>query len=342
LVAQPSKVMTTKEAIDKFVHNGDKVVLANFCGPLAYTLTHETIRQQKKDLTVISPTCQDETDQMVAAGCVRRMITSFFYRYSPETYDSPFERNLRAKKLELEEYTNWLVSARLTAGAMGLPFFPLKGASIMASDIFKKRGFEGENKFKVIENPFDRSQKSVLVPALTADVAFLHVAQADETGNAQLWGPLGPTKMAALACDKIVVTAEKIVPKDIIYRNPNLTIIPGFRTSAVIEEPWGGHPTYFAGHYDSDFRFGMMWYLAGTPDKQQDYLKEWVYGVDGRSGYIKHYIEKYGEQNLTRLKSKEYPSIPVNLGSSLFTIKEMFEITDEQMAGSPDLFDIEV
>ena len=313
------KLISAKEAVKKFVRDGDSIALANFATSEPFALVHEVMRQKKKNLTLVKSSSFLASDELVALGCIKRIITSWHLRMSPTSYYSPLDKMLREKKIEIEDYSNWTVAARLWAGAMGLPFFPLKGTSLLVTDIFKKRTFEGENKFKVIENPFDPKGKVVLVPPLKPDVALLHVGRADRRGNAQMWGPLGDTRYTALACKKIIVTAEEIVDEEIIRRSPNLTIVPDFRTAAVIEEPWGAHPMECLGYYDMDESYLLIWYGLITRKMMESWIDEWVFGVENRSEYIEHYIERFGIEKLNELKAKYYPSSTVNLGSNFKT-----------------------
>jgi len=87
----------------------------------------------------------------------------------------------------------------LMAGSMGMPFVPVK--DMAGSDLLNVKSFMGENKYKMIDSPFDGSP-TLLVPALNPDVAIIHVQQADESGNAQIWGIGGDCKVGANAAKK--------------------------------------------------------------------------------------------------------------------------------------------
>ena len=332
------KFMTMKEAVEKYVHDGDMVIQANFGGVLPIAQYHEIIRQKKRNITLAQASFTFGLDEMIHAGCVKRLITSFIPEMLPRALgDSPTQKAIK-EGLEIEEYSNWIFGAMCVAGAMNLPFFPLSCPGVMQSDMFKKRSFLGEDKFKVIENPFHPEQKTVLVPPLKPDVAILHVGRADKEGNGQYLGPWSIIKYEALCAKKIIVSADEIVPKDVIYRSPNLTIVPSFRTTTISHEPWGAHPWYFPGYYDGDMPFIML-RLAGDMDSWMD---EWIYGIKDRLEYVEHYIEKFGLETLLKLKAKEYPCATANLGSSFMTNRERLDVTEEQMLTSPDFFEVEV
>ena len=109
----------------------------------------------------------------------------------------------------------------------------------------------GENKYKVITCPFT-GKDTVLVPALNPDVCVIHVQRADRFGNAQYWGAMGSVQEAALASKSIIVSCEELVEHDVVQASPNFTIIPAFRVHAVMEMPWGGHPSDVLGYYNKD------------------------------------------------------------------------------------------
>ena len=203
----------------------------------------------------------------------------------------------------------------LMAGAMGHSFMQIP-IGLKYTDIFRSRSFMGENKFKEMDCPFT-GKRVLLVPAVNPDVAIVHVQRVDVYGNAQLWGALGTAKWASLACKKIIVSAEEIVDHEIVKSSPHHTIIPSFRVNAVVLEPWGAHLSEVQGYYDLDALFrGMLLAMDASHDSIRHFLYEWVYNLENREEYIKHYVERFGRVYLEMLKAKPYYSSPVNYGSS--------------------------
>ncbi len=187
---------------------------------------------------------------------------------------------------------------------------------MMATDIYRIRGFMGDDKFRVIECPYT-GKEILTVPALNPDVCIIHVQRADKFGNAQYWGAMGSVAAAALASKRIIISCEEIVDHEIIQSSPHHTIIPGFRADAVIEVPWGSHPTEVVGHYNMDrLAYGIFQGAAATAEGMQAWLDEWVYGCSDRAAYINHYIQTFGIEFLDNLKAKPYFSAPVNYGSA--------------------------
>src|SRR5664280_633628 len=210
-----SKVMTTKEAISRFVHDGDSVITGNYTEGLPMSMLFEIIRQGRKGLTYYSQSGSMDAEFLVAGDCLEKMCSAFIHKWGGRGAGSMVERYQRAGKLQVEDYTNFTYNARLAAGAYGYSFMPVLPA-IIDSDVFKVR------------------RDIPVVPAANPDVCLLHVQRADKYGNAQHWGGLGSTVHACLASKTIIVSCEELVDYDIIKSSPHHTIVPGFRVSAVI------------------------------------------------------------------------------------------------------------
>jgi glutaconate CoA-transferase subunit A len=154
-----------------------------------------------------------------------------------------------------------------------------------------------------------------VVPAANPDVCLLHVQRADKFGNAQHWGGLGSTIHACLASRKIIVTCEEIVDHEIIKSSPHLTIVPAFRVCAVIEEPYGSHPTELPGYRNRDMAMSSLILSSYEKDEGVKALfDEWVYSLPDRTAYLDHYVKVFGQASLDRIRAKPYYSAPANYG----------------------------
>ena len=308
-----SKVMTTKEAVSRFVQDGDSVITGNYTEALPMSLIFEIIRQKKKGLTYYSQSGTYDGEFMIAGGGVVRMVSAFITKQGGRSAGSMVERYQRAGKLEVEDYTNFTYAARLAAGAYGYSYMPVL-PSVMDTDVFRIRGFMGDKKFGVTTCPFT-GRPIPVVPAANPDVCLLHVQRADKFGNAQHWGGLGSTVHACLASKKIIVTCEEIVDHDIIKSSPHLTIVPAFRVSAVIEEPYGCHPAELPGYRNRDMAMLSLYLKAyATEEGLTAIFDEWVYGLPDRRAYMEHYIKVFGMAALDRMRAKSYYSAPANYG----------------------------
>ncbi|HKR11908.1 MAG TPA: CoA-transferase [Pyrinomonadaceae bacterium] len=292
------------EAVRRFVHDGDVIVVEGFTHLICFAAAHEIIRQRRRDLTLCRLTPDVIYDQLIGAGCARRLI--FSWAGNPGA--GPLYALRRAveqgipNSIELEEYSHFGMVARLTAGAAKLPFYPLR--NYMGSDL------PGVNPLiKTIVCPFT-GEELAAVPALNPDTAIIHVQRADENGNAQIWGLIGVQKEAAFASRNTIIVAEEIVSEDVIRSDPNRTLIPGLIVSAVVHEPFGCHPSYAQGFYDRDNDFYVRWREVSQSEALFDrYLEEWVYGLRDRSEYVK----RMGAQ-MDRLKARPHYCEPVNYG----------------------------
>lgn len=305
------KVMDAREAVKRFIRDGQDLASGNFLHAIPYALIHEIIRQRKRNLTFWLLSAIDEVDLLLAGGCVRRVVTSYVHR----AFGLPteFDRALREGRVELEDYTNFTLLARFKAGAMGYPFMPVL-YGVKWTDIYRVRSFLGEKKFGEVECPFT-GQKVLVVPPVNPDVAIVHVQRVDEQGNAQLWGSAACAKWVCFAAKKVIVSAEEIVDGQTIKRTPNYTVVPGFKVDAVVEEPWGAHPNAVLGYYGEDETFRGMFYISNASSELlKRFMDEWVYGVDSRQEYVKKYVERFGFRALQRLRAKTRMSDSVNFG----------------------------
>ena len=296
--------MKMDEAIGRFVRDGDTIVIEGFTHLICFAAGHEIIRQRRRELTVCRLTPDLIYDQLIGAGCVRRLV--FSWAGNPGA--GPLHALRRAveqgvpNSIELEEYSHFGMVARLAAGAAKLPFYPLRDYA--GSDLPRVNP-----QIKTVTCPFT-GEELAAVPALNPDTAIIHVQRADENGNAHVWGLMGVQKEAAFASRHTIVVAEEIVPESVIRADPNRTLIPGLIVDAVVHEPFGCHPSYAQGYYDRDNAFYIAWReLSQDVAKFNAYLDEWVYGVRDRS----EYVERMGS-TLTRLKASERYCEPVNYG----------------------------
>ena len=292
------------EAVRRFVRDGDVIVIEGFTHLICFAAAHEVIRQRRRDLTVCRLTPDLIYDQLIGAGCVRKLV--FSWAGNPGA--GPLYALRRAveqgipNSIELEEYSHYGMVARLTAGAAKLPFYPLR--NYMGSDLPRVNPL-----IKTIACPFT-GEELAAVPALNPDTAIIHAQRADENGNAQIWGLIGVQKEAAFASRNTIVVAEEIVSESVIRSDPNRTLIPGMIVSAVVHEPFGCHPSFAQGFYDRDNDFYVRWReISQNQVLFNQYLEEWVYGLRDR----REYVRRMGAQ-IDRLKARANYCEPVNYG----------------------------
>jgi glutaconate CoA-transferase, subunit A len=297
-----SKLRTMREAVAEHVRDGDTVVIEGFTHLICYAAGHEIIRQRRRDLTLCRLTPDVIYDQMIAAGCARKLVFSWAgnpgagslhaFRRAAERGDG---------SLELEEYSHFGMVARLSAGAAGLPFWPLR--DYMGTDLPN-----ANSAIKSVTCPYT-GDSIATVPALEPDVAIIHAQRADAEGNAQIWGLFGVQKEAAFASRRVIVVVEELVDSSVIRADPNRTAVPGMIVDAVVVEPWGAHPSYAQGYYDRDNEFYVRWEAISRDEVALSaYLDEWVYGIPDRAEYLRRQPELRG------LTAKEAVCAGVNYG----------------------------
>lgn len=279
-----SKLTTLKDAITNHVSNGDLIYLAGFTHLIPFAAAHEIIRQGKKELTLARATPDLIYDQLVAAGCAKKVI--FSYMGNPGVGSLRLVRQAIEKgELDWEEYSHFGMISRIQAGATGLPFMPMKQTG--ATDLEKHNPL-----IKRIKDPYS-GEELIAVPALKPDVAIVHVQRCDANGNSQIWGIIGEQKEVAFASKKVIVTTEEIVDESVIRSDPNRTVFPGFIVSAVCHVPHAAHPSYAQGYYDRDNSFYLEWdNISASEDLTHEYLREWVFEVADRETYWKKLSDK--------------------------------------------------
>ncbi|MDO8691941.1 MAG: CoA-transferase [Dehalococcoidia bacterium] len=291
------KLLTGREAVERFVPDEASVYFGGFGFMQAFALSHEVIRQRKKRLTIVREAGDILVDQLIGAGCVRRVIASHLWNPIGPSSAYCFRRAMEggSPELEMEEMGYGAISMALMAGALDLPFMPC--TEHVGTGQIEARSFLGDRKFQVINSPFS-GEKVTLVAPLKPDVGLVHVQRADVEGNSQVMGPLANLKYGANACRTIVVSAEEIVDKGLVQLSSNLTIIPGMRVAAVVHEPMGAHPSESFGYYDRDIQFAFDYSeRSRTAEGAASYLEEWVYGLADR----REYLQKLGEERLKDL-----------------------------------------
>jgi len=297
------KLMDLSAAIARYVRDGDVLYAAGFTHLIPFAAGHEIIRQGRRDLTLARATPDLIYDQMVAAGCARKVI--FSYMGNPGVGSLRTVRKaIEEGRLEWEEYSHFGMISRLQAGAAGLPFMPINLTG--AEDLER-----ANPQHRRVTDPYSGREVTV-VPALTPDVAIIHVQRADAQGNAHIWGIIGEQKEAAFAARRVILTAEEIVPETVIRSDPNRTLIPGMIVDAVCHVPYAAHPSYTQGYYDRDNAFYIAWdAISKDPTRLQAYLDEWVYGVRDRA----EYWQKLDPETRARLQVTAQPSAPVDYGA---------------------------
>lgn len=265
-------IISLHDAVKQFVSDGDTVALEGFTHLIPTAAGHEIIRQGKKDLTLVRMTPDLVYDQLIGAGCARKLI--FSWGGNPGVGSLHRLRDAVEKQwpqaLEIEEHSHADLANAYVAGASGLPFAVLRAYA--GSDLPKVNPL-----IKTVTCPFT-GEVLAAVPAVRPDVTVIHAQKADRKGNVLLWGILGGQKEAALAAKRCIVTVEEIV--DDLQAPMNACVLPTWALSAVCHVPGGAHPSYAHGYTERDNRFYQAWDpIARDRETFTAWINEYIHGT---------------------------------------------------------------
>ncbi len=258
-------ITSLSEAVAELVHDGDTLALEGFTHLIPVAAGHEIIRQGRRDLTVVRMTPDIVYDQLIGAGCVRKMIFSWggnpgvgsLYRFRDAV-----ERGW-PQPLEIEEHSHAGMANRYAAGAAGLPFAVLRG--YRGTDLV-----DHTSTIAPITCPFT-GEELTAVPAINPDVSIIHAQHADRAGNVMMWGIIGVQKEAVLAARRALVTVEEIV--DELEPRPGGVVLPNWVVSHVAAVPGGTHPSYAQGYSVRDNDYYRAWDAISS---DRDRFLEWL------------------------------------------------------------------
>src|SRR6201995_1572587 len=252
-----AEIVTLESAVADIVNDGDTIALEGFTHLIPVAAGQEVIRQRRHDLPLVRMTPDRIYDQLIGAGCARKLIFSWGGNPgvgSLHRFRDAVERAWPVP-LEIEEHSHAGMANRYVAGASGLPFAVLRGYN--GPGLEPLNGVPGATPtIKPITCPFT-GETLTAVSALRPDVAVIHAQRADRTGNVQLWGITGVQREAVLASARSVVTVEEIV--DELDPRPGAVVLPGWTVTFVAQARDGAHPSYALGYSVRDNDYYVAW-----------------------------------------------------------------------------------
>jgi glutaconate CoA-transferase subunit A len=305
------KVVSLDDTVRNLIRDGAHISFGGFTvnrAPVA--VAHEMIRQEIRDLHVYMHSGGQALDPLIGAGCVRAVEIAYGAngRFAPTCVR--FRKAVEHGELLVEDYTNYQMTLRFQAGAMGVPFLPVRSG--METDIVKRWGFDAEmrqrdprlsnRKLVVMDDPFAEGDPEpiVLVPAINPDVTVIHVQQADTQGTVRIAGLTFADVEQARAARHVIVTCEELVEPEVLRAEPDRNQIPFFAVDAVVHVPYGAHPTACYGFYDYDAQHLNNYRTLASDDAQfAAYLDEYVTGVSDHA----EYLEKIGAEAFERIRA---------------------------------------
>ncbi len=239
------------------------------------------IRARRRDLSCARSITSSEGELLFASGVSRHMLTSWFSLGIVWGVSRIMRLYTESNRARFEEWSHMAIGMRFRAGAMGVPFLPMR--SMLGSDVIARLPDT-----RLIDCPFT-GEKLVLVPALNPDVALIHVQRCDPYGNAQIDGLPFMDLDIAMAANRVILTTERIVSNDQIRRRPDRTKIPFFAVDAVVEVPFGSAPHECYGLYEPLFSHldGYAAQLKQDPEAgMRNYLDRYFYGPKSWAEYL--------------------------------------------------------
>ncbi len=316
------KVMSLETAVGRFVTDGCHLSIGGFTvnrNPMA--AVYEIIRQRIRSLHVYAHSNGQGVDELIGGGCVERLEIAYggSGRFAPTCIR--FRRAVESGKLAVEDYSNYQMVLRFAAGAMGVPFLPVRSG--LGTDIVAKWGFGPQmrqteprlpdQKLCVIDNPFGQwaqASKLVLVPAVNPDVTLLHAQFADRSGTVRINGlPFADVEQAK-AARRVIVTCEELVDEAYLRDNPGANQLPFFCVDAVVPLPMGSYPTACYGFYDYDPAYLNAYRdFARDETAYQGYLDRFIFGVADHQAFLD--LQEAGQ--LDRIKADPVKGYAVGL-----------------------------
>jgi len=291
-----SKVMSVKEAVEKFIHDGDYLTLGGFgANRVPIAVAHEIVRQGRKNMGFAGHTSTHDFQILCAGEVFDKLDVAYIVGLEARGLSPNARRYMESGKVEVSEWTNYSLSVRFKAAAAGVSFYPSR--NIMGTDTFKYSGA------KIIECPFTGTKYAVM-PALYPDVSAIHVHEADIYGNCRARGITVSDFDVARASKRLIITCERLISNDEIRRDPSYTVIPYWCVDAVCEVPYGSYPGNMYAEYFSDEEHIREWMKTEEdPVEFKKFLEKNIYSCKDHFEYIE---KNGGIHKLLKLRDKEF------------------------------------
>ncbi len=298
-----------KEAIQKFVHDGDHICLGGFTtNRKPYAAVYEILRQGQKDFVVEAGPAGGDWDMLIGAGRVKVYNNCYTANSGYTNVSRRFREAVEKGTIHMEDYSQDAMMLMLHAASLGLPYLPV--SLMLGSDLEDKWGISKEvratlekvpkDKLVIVENPFNPGEKVCALPVPRLDVAIIHVQKASPDGTCSIEGDEFHDVDIAVAAKYTIVTCEEIVTNEEIRREPTKNSIPSFCVNAVVLAPHGAHPSQCYNYYDYDKEFLKNYDgISKTQEDFDKFLDEWVYSCKDHS----EYLEKLGVNRLLKYRN---------------------------------------
>lgn len=304
-----SKVLSLKDAIAKYVENGDHICFGGFTtNRKPYAAVYEILRQGQKDFVVEAGPAGGDWDMLIGEGRVKVYNNCYTANSGYTNVSRRFRAAVEAGTIHMEDYSQDAMMLMLHAAALGLPYLPVK--LMLGSDLEEKWGISKEvratldkvpnDKLVIVDNPFNPGEKICALPVPRLDTAIIHVQKASPDGTCSIEGDEFHDIDIAVAARKTIVTCEELVTNEEIRKDPSRNSIPAFCVDAVVLAPYGAHPSQCYNYYDYDKEFLVDYdKVTKTEEDFRKFLEDWVYGVKDHS----EYLDKLGINRLLKYRN---------------------------------------
>lgn len=281
-----SRLIEIEEAA-ALVHDGMTVGLSGFSHqnpPMAVVRT--LIRNGLRDLTLVSgPTAGIETDLLIGAGCVRKVVAAGVAMERVAGIAPAFRHRAQRGEIEVWECDECIWYVALKAAAWGVPYLLWPGGVGSSLPQLNRDLREVE----------EQGRRFIRVTAVQPDIVFVHASEADRYGNvrecptAYLGRSFAEKALAEACAGPVIATVETLVPHQSVFEQPEWTMLRG---ASVAVAPWGAHPGGASGRYAPDLAHLQDYALAGKallggdPQPYETYLAEFVHDAPNHQGYV--------------------------------------------------------
>lgn len=288
-----SKLVSIDEAV-RDIADGSSVGLGGWifnAQPMA--LVRALIRKGAKNLDLIPVPGSIAPDMLIGAGCARSTVCVFisFEQFGLAPH---FRRQAEAGTLKVHDLDGPGIAGGLRAAICDLPWMPIPD---LGTDLPR----HAPAFYRPLpQQPGER--KMLAATAVKPDVCLIHAQQADVHGNVQHLGPPFFDAMLAQASRRVIVSVDRIVSPETIRRNNHLTKLPAAMVDAVVEAPWGAHPTASPTIHRADEAHLAEYVKASAdPEAWHAYLRKYVEGAASHAAYL----DSLGGQRLASLAVSE-------------------------------------
>ena len=272
---------------------------------------HEIIRQGITDLHLYAHSNGQGVDELIGGKCVSKLEIAYCGNGRFASTCVRFRKAVQAGEVLVEDYSNYQMTLRFLAGAMGIPFLPTR--SSLGTDIPGKWGFSEDlrkaepripdDKLVILENPFGSwgdVPRVALVPAINPDVTIIHVQKCDPQGILRMEGLTFSDIEQAKSAKRLIVTCEELVVSGELRENPDQNQIPFFCVDAVVQVPFGAYPTACYRYYDYDPVYLNEYADCARDDAYfKEYLNRFVYNIKDH----RELLEMIGKTRLETIRA---------------------------------------